>query len=104
MRHPKTTKAVGRLGTVSHGTMRAEHLIPAFMSALDTLDPRRAAGIAADPENAAIIADPDEHEYADEFVSDLFDILDEYAPKGAYFGAIEGDGSDYGFWKCPKRC
>jgi len=26
------------------------------------------------------------------------DALNEYAPDGYYFGAIEGDGSDFGFW------
>lgn len=29
---------------------------------------------------------------------DLFDLLDSIAPKGSYFGANEGDGSDFGYW------
>ena len=34
-----------------------------------------------------------------EIVNDLMDALNEYAPDGYYFGAIEGDGSDFGFWQ-----
>jgi hypothetical protein len=36
---------------------------------------------------------------AEELVNkDLPDILQEAAPYCCYFGAIEGDGSDFGFW------
>ena len=31
-------------------------------------------------------------------ISDVFDALDTYAPKGYYFGALEGDGACFGFW------
>ena len=39
-------------------------------------------------------------EQATEDTMTLFDILDSIAPEGCYFGAIEGDGSCYGFWPC----
>lgn len=39
-------------------------------------------------------------EQADDNTHMLFDILDSIAPDGCYFGAIEGDGSCYGFWPC----
>lgn len=39
-------------------------------------------------------------EQADDDVYELFDILDAIAPEGCRFGALEGDGSCYGFWPC----
>ena len=39
-------------------------------------------------------------EQADEDTHELFDILDAISPEGCYFGALEGDGSCYGFWPC----
>lgn len=39
-------------------------------------------------------------EQASDDLQDLFDILDSIAPEGCYFGALEGDGSCYGFWPC----
>ena len=39
-------------------------------------------------------------EQATEDTMTLFDILDSIAPEGCYFGALEGDGSCYGFWPC----
>ena len=39
-------------------------------------------------------------EQASEDTHMLFDILDSIAPEGCYFGALEGDGSCYGFWPC----
>ena len=45
-----------------------------------------------------------EGDYWQEQASDdthmLFDLLDSIAPGCCYFGALEGDGSCYGFWPC----
>ena len=40
----------------------------------------------------------DHPEGAADIVNDLIDALNEYAPSHTYFGAIEGDGSDFGWW------
>jgi hypothetical protein len=35
---------------------------------------------------------------ASEIIADMMDALNDLAPAGYYFGAHEGDGSDFGFW------
>tara|TARA_R110000751_G_scaffold28003_3_gene73460 strand:+ start:996 stop:1316 length:321 start_codon:yes stop_codon:yes gene_type:complete len=96
------------LGTISHGTMRLPDVIPCFLAALWSIDPQRHdALIAAQPSGTRArmqrphILDSDpwwRSDDADELLVDLFDALDGVAPEGTYFGAHEGDGSDYGFW------
>lgn len=89
-------------GTLIHATLRPEDLIPAFWSKLQELSPQMASALpAAWPELTAPnlereIADMDE---AQTLVNELQDHLNECAPEGWYFGAIEGDGSDFGFWR-----
>jgi hypothetical protein len=82
-------------GTISHGTMRPEDLIPTFASVLEDL--------IENGEHAELIAEANsiedfESEDADAILESLFDALQEAAPAYAYFGAHPGDGSDYGFW------
>ena len=103
-------------GTVSHGTMLAEDLIPAFMSALDSIQEDQSFNEGADsPESVARYGHEDEvlgaierrsagdgyyqSEDASWDLEILFTLLDDRAPPGYYFGAHEGDGSDYGFWR-----
>ena len=90
----KTQRA--ELGTISHGTMRPEDLIPDFVSELERL-----AG--ADSAYAELIRDANAIEDFDsdgaaDILDSLFDALNDFAPPYAYFGAHPGDGSDYGFW------
>lgn len=76
------------IGTVSSATMRTEDLYDAFTSELERLDSKRYLQFVLDKSE-----DPDEQ------IEELFDILNQYAPDGCYFGAHPGDGCDYGFWK-----
>ena len=103
-------------GTVIHGTMRPEDLIPAFLSELtERIDEAVLLPGADEPIKVNAVGaaqammgeierriDSDGYYEGEESSWDLewlFDALNDYAPEGLYFGAIEGDGSDYGFWE-----
>ena len=97
-------------GTISHGTLRAEDLIPRFLDVLTALDPQSASQVTSsdDPKDAEVIACltvdgsgviPTElYDQASELLVWLEDHLAAAAPEGYRFGNTEGDASDYGFW------
>lgn len=85
-----------RIGSISHGTLNPEHLVPAFADELAALakrdrnGSRRSASLLAVSEARALPAA--------EALEALANQLDGYSPPYAYFGSLEGDGSDFGFW------
>ena len=96
-------------GSISHGTMRTEDLIPTFMSHLFKEDPKKARMIwkqypnllqALCDKQAGIQSEWWDSDEAIEILNnDLFDIMQNYAPEDHYFGSHPGDASDYGYWK-----
>ena len=101
-------------GTVIHATHRPEDLIPAFSQKLKELDTdNKHASLIKDCDRMAKILSvldrnrqsPNDNtrEMASDLVEELFDALDSLSPPGYYFGATEGDGSDFGFWKNPEE-
>lgn len=94
------------IGTVSHGTMRPQDLIPCFLDVLSDVWPEAYDGYmvaAFSPIPAYVQDEGDDSEWwasddASYLLESLFDQLDEASPDGFYFGAHPGDGSDYGFW------
>jgi hypothetical protein len=87
-------------GTISHGTLRSEDLIPAFVGALDGIELEEDEIIKLDIIKRDMQR-PDFYENGDaEWVLNevLFDLLNEHCPEGHYFGSTEGDGSDFGMW------
>jgi len=105
--HANVEAARRETGTVIHGTLRNEDLIPAFFEELERRDPDARDTLLNDWEH---MFDPNENGYVlrtdldntedqDYFLWEaLWGALDRIAPKGYYFGAHPGDGSDFGFW------
>ena len=88
-----------QLGSISHGTMRPEDLIPDFVSQLQSLDTR---GDYAELVKEADAIEDFDSEDAGYVLEELFDALNTFAPDYCYFGAHPGDGADYGFWLCEE--
>ena len=91
-------KKYAQLGSVSHGTMLEEDLIPTFLDLLETLDPAKALEIRGDPQNAPWFVRGDLECGTYLLHEELFDALTEHAPPHCYFGSHPGNSSDYGFW------
>ena len=81
------------IGSISHGTLRAEDLIETFSDELERLD--------TEGEYADLIEECRAWQTAgtaQELLDDLDNALNSFAPAYVRFGAHEGDGSDFGFW------
>lgn len=96
------------VGTLIHGTLRDEDLLQAFADELARIDIKRFdevikpdAHLFAESANLTTeeIVEALGVEDVTDVINDLMDALNEYAPYGYYFGSIEGDGSDFGFWE-----
>jgi hypothetical protein len=81
-------------GTISHGTLRPEDLIPRFERVLDDLDHDELVILRYRNEQR-----PGDSEDKDQYLEELEDALNSAAPEGYYFDTHEGDGSDFGFWR-----
>jgi hypothetical protein len=82
------------MGTLIHGTMRTEDLLPAFLAECDRLN----VAVPTPVRLAAELHTFGDPEQASETVVELMDRLNLAAPFGHYFGSNIGDGADYGFW------
>lgn len=94
------------VGTVSHGTVRNEHLIPAFIDTLRDLYGTNKYSLHPDARNRiesllkeaeGALKDP-ESDKAFEILYDLEENINRFCPNYMYFGAHPGGGSDIGFW------
>lgn len=100
--------------TVSRATCREQDLIPVFANLIDEFvkqggEPREDWAELKEEIDALCAKDDDDPEWISDNTSwllneELFSTLENMAPAGYYFGAHEGDGSDFGFWSyCDKE-
>lgn len=91
------------IGSYSHGTLRSEDLAETFADILRDFGPRKHAKLLRDLDTIAE-ANEDSAKYQEfhgwegEILSDAQDAIQAYCPPYTYFGAHEGDGSDFGCW------
>lgn len=97
--------------TVIRATLRPQDLIPTFLEVIrDTPEYAQITmGLYGD---LKVITDAGADDYDERWESEdvsyflneeLWDVLNDYAPDGYYFGSIEGDGSDFGYWKIEEE-
>ena len=104
------------LGSISHGTLNPRGLIPVYLDALDDLKERMSLSARPGEElsTAELVGTLDDlmgeierrsedpaYYDSEEALFDLEELTEElhgFAPPYAYFGAQEGDASDFGFW------
>ena len=102
-----------QLGSISTGTLRPEDLLPAFTYTMGELTHNPISNTSKYPNEAMAnlwdeaihligtdqwwTIDP-EDSGVDGLLNDLTDALNELCPPFVYFGTLEGDGADFGFW------
>jgi hypothetical protein len=86
---------------VSSSTLKTEHLLVSFWETLKSLSVSLDSKILSDLQGL-VGEDSREEDYKEEEASELllclFDLLQESAPVGFYFGSHPGDGALFGFW------
>jgi len=92
---PTLSRPTLPVGTISHGTMQARDLIPAFLDALRACNPDLADKLEDD---RPPLAGRYSEELDDWFHEALWTAMEAHAPEGYYFGSHPGDGCDYGIW------
>lgn len=98
--HPNRRKACASVGSISQGTLLTADLVEAFSWEL--------AHVGGKTKYRKLICDCDkwletdeddrDDEIGNSLVSELGDVLNEYAPAYCYFGSHENDGAAFGFW------
>ena len=92
-------------GTIISGTLRNEDLLNAFIGEIEYLmagyldkSIERQYCDATELLNQYETESEIDESIASEIVNELIDALNQYAPFGMYFGTLEGDGADFGWW------
>ena len=92
-----------------HGTFRPQDLIPAFLDAVRDYCSAEYEQLMVNPFPpipAYVMDEGDESEWwisdsANDLLVVLYQLLEDVAPEGCYFGSHPGNDSDFGFWPEP---
>jgi len=102
-----TKKTTLDIGCISEGTLRPVDIIPELLWALKPLRLTRADRATVRKIDARYSElspyEPASEHYAEAellgfYLSDLFDLAENYCPDYCYLGAVEGDGACIGVW------
>ena len=85
-----------QLGSISTGTLRTEDLLEAFASTLQQFN--RTHPLLGEYLDIHANDAWDSDKAADLLNEGFFNALQEICPPFVYFGTLEGDGADFGFW------
>lgn len=90
--------------SISVGTLNNAHLLETFMEFILETYPEKADELIKEyniPEDKTFEKFAEEnHLLTAELVNeDIYYFLNDVAPEGCYFGSLEGDGADIGFWE-----
>ena len=81
------------VGSISHGTMISDDIIDAIDTLNRVLENEELDDLISDYNNESDVG------VRDEILNwEVYNLLNELAPDGYYFGCHPGDGSDIGFW------
>jgi len=91
-----------QIGSISTGTLSDLDLLDSFADELERLDDqstlvKQARALMYEFSQASAHSPQLETE-ATELVNEFMDAFSEHAPPHVYFGTLEGDGADFGFW------
>ena len=99
-----------QLGSISHGTLRTQDLLPVFLETFMALGGNVPSDLECGayieylnwPNSTTTACDEDDKFWDSEDamwdMEALTDGLNNLCPPFVYFGTLEGDGSDFGFW------
>jgi len=99
-----------QLGSISHGTLRTQDLLPVFLETFMALGGNVPSDLECGayieylnwPNPATTACDEEDKFWESEDamwdMEALTDGLNNLCPPFVYFGTLEGDGSDFGFW------
>lgn len=93
---------------VDYASLRPQDLLPAFMDLLRSVDAPEYEQLLVNHAVPSYALEDDSSDWwnsdnCNYLMQEIQDDLNYYAPDGYYFGASDGNGSDFGVWPFPDE-